>query len=105
MVNGESQVTKTIINKSLEELFKDIIKPMELYGHIILQAIIDKDGNINVIECNPRFGGASAISIKSGLDSFYWLYLESRGLNIDNYPFKKLDHEIKQVRSQSDIYL
>lgn len=105
VVNGESQITKTIINKSLEELLKDIIKPMELYGHIILQAIIDEDGNINVIECNPRFGGASAISIKSGLDSFYWLYLESRGVNIDNYPFKKLDHEIKQVRSQRDIYL
>ena len=105
VVNGESQVTKTIINKSLEELFKEIIKPIELYGHIILQAIIDEDGNINVIECNPRFGGASAISIKSGLDSFYWFYLESRGVNIDNYPFKKLDHEIKQVRSQRDTYL
>ena len=105
VVNGESQVTQTIINKSLEESFKNIIAPMDLCGHIILQAIIDSDSNINVIECNPRFGGASAISIKSGLDSFYWLYLESRGVNIENYPFIKFNKVIKQVRSQKDSYL
>ena len=77
VVNGESQITQTLFDENLEKSFINIIKSMNLSGHIMLQAIIDKHLNINVIECNPRFGGASAISVKSGLDSFYWLYLES----------------------------
>lgn len=105
VINGESQVTKTIINKKLEASFYHIIKSMDLSGHIILQAIIDKDSNINVIECNPRFGGASAVSIKAGLDSFYWLYLESRGINIEKHPFIKINREMTQIRSQKDTYL
>jgi carbamoyl-phosphate synthase large subunit len=105
VVNGESQVTKTIIDHFLEKSFFNIIKSMNLTGHIILQAIVDEESNINVIECNPRFGGASAISIKSGLDSFYWLYLESRGEDIQRHKFMKISKEIKQVRSQKDIYL
>jgi len=105
VVNGESQITKTIFNEYLEESFIKIIKSMNLSGHIILQAIIDEHLNINVIECNPRFGGASAISVKSGLDSFYWLYLESRGEDIEKHEFIKMNREIKQVRSHKDIYL
>lgn len=105
VVNGESQITKTIFNEYLEESFIKIIKSMNLSGHIILQAIIDEHLNINVIECNPRFGGASAISVKSGLDSFYWLYLESRGEDIEKHQFIKMNREIKQVRSHKDIYL
>lgn len=105
VVNGESQVTKTIIDQSLENSFFKIINSMNLFGHIILQAIIDEESNIHVIECNPRFGGASAISIKSGLDSFYWLYLESRGEDIQRHKFMKINREIKQVRSHRDIYL
>jgi carbamoyl-phosphate synthase large subunit len=105
VVNGESQVTKTIIDQPLENSFFKIINSMNLSGHIILQAIIDEQSNIHVIECNPRFGGASAISIKSGLDSFYWLYLESRGEDIQRHKFMKINREIKQVRSHRDIYL
>ena len=105
VVNGESQVTKTIIDQPLENSFFKIINSMNLSGHIILQAIIDEESNIHVIECNPRFGGASAISIKSGLDSFYWLYLESRGEDIQRHKFMKINREIKQVRSHRDIYL
>jgi len=105
VVNGESQITKTIIDQPLENSFFKIINSMNLYGHIILQAIVDEESNIHVIECNPRFGGASAISIKSGLDSFYWLYLESRGEDIQRHKFMKINREIKQVRSHRDTYL
>ena len=105
VINGESQVTQTIDDSFLEDSFKKIIESMDLYGHIILQAIIDEDSKIHIIECNPRFGGASSISIKSGLDSFYWLYLESLGKDISNHAFVKSYNKLTQVRFQNDIYL
>tara|TARA_B100001057_G_scaffold163718_1_gene164341 strand:+ start:1043 stop:2932 length:1890 start_codon:yes stop_codon:yes gene_type:complete len=104
VVDGESQVTKIIYDNALEKQFAEIINSLDLFGHIILQAIIDKEGKINVIECNPRFGGASAISIKSGLDSFYWFYLESFGTNLDSYPFIKSAKELTQIKSNTDMY-
>ena len=96
---------KDFLKKKVENYFKNIISSLDLYGHIILQAIIGTDNSIHVIECNPRFGGASAISIKSGLDSFYWTYLESIGVNIKDHPFYRPRKPIKQVRSHKDIYL
>jgi len=104
IVDGESQVTKTIIDEDLEKECKKIVESLELSGHVILQAIIDKDNKINIIECNPRFGGASSLAIYAGLDSFYWFYLESLGQEIDEYPFKRLQHEVTQIRYQKDTY-
>ena len=105
VVNGESQITSTIRNSELENTFKRIIKSLNLYGHIILQALIDDKGEIHVIECNPRFGGASTLSLRAGLDSFYWCYLESQGHSIKSYPFLPSDTKIVQIRHPQDFYL
>lgn len=105
VVNGESQVTEIVNNPDLEDSLKDVIKLLDLYGHIILQVIIDKDSKVHVVECNPRFGGASAISIKSGLDSFYWVYLESLGIDISDYIFTKINRRLRQIRFKKDIYI
>ena len=70
----------------------------------MLQAIIDKHLNINVIECNPRFGEHQQ-SLLNLTDSFYWLYLESRGEDIEKHEFIKMNRAIKQIRSHKDIYL
>ncbi|MDC1487297.1 ATP-grasp domain-containing protein [Gammaproteobacteria bacterium] len=104
VVHGESKITKTIIDPTLERVFLKAIRKLNLYGHIMLQAIIGKNNSVHIIECNPRFGGASSISIQSGLDSFYWFYLETMGLEIKNYPFKKLTKELTQIRYSMDIY-
>ena len=105
IIGGESQVTSTFNNNKLEKAFKNIIGSLNLYGHVILQAIISNQGNIFVIECNPRFGGASTLSLRAGLDSFYWAYLESMGSSIKNYTFLNSHKEIKQVRHPHDYYL
>jgi len=105
VVNGESQVTSTFNNNDLEEKFKEILLSLDLYGHVILQAFVDKKGEIHVIECNPRFGGASTLSLQAGLDSFYWAYLESQKKSLDNYPFIKSDKDIIQIRYPKDYYL
>ena len=105
VVDGESQITSTFLNEDLENIFKNIIKSLNLYGHIILQAFIDENNNIHVIECNARFGGASTISLQAGLDSFYWIYLESQGVSIKDYPFIQLESEITQIRHSKDFYI
>ncbi|AEA42231.1 NAD-dependent epimerase/dehydratase family protein [Fluviicola taffensis] len=105
IVNGESQITTTVQDNDLEKAFLAIINSMKLSGHVILQAIIDSKGEIHVIECNPRFGGASTLSIKAGLDSFYWAYLESSSISLDKYPFIPDKKTVTQVRYPADLYL
>lgn len=105
VVNGESQITTTFFNELLERKFIQIIETLSLYGHVVLQALIDENENIHLIECNPRFGGASTLALQAGLDSFYWAYLESLNISLDHYPFFKAQTEIKQIRSPHDIYL
>ena len=105
VVDGESQITSTFLNEDLENIFRNIIKSLNLYGHIILQAFIDENHDIHVIECNARFGGASTISLQAGLDSFYWVYLESQGVSIKDYPFFQLESQITQIRHSKDFYI
>lgn len=105
VVNGESRITTTIVDRNLEIFFNKVIKELNLYGHLTLQAIIDSDKNIHIIECNPRFGGASSLSIRCGLDSFYWLYLESNRIDIDGIKFQAPKKEITQIRYLENKYI
>ncbi len=102
---GESQVTTTIRNKRLEELCTKFAKDFNLYGHAVMQIIIDDKESFHIIECNNRFGGASTISLEAGLDSFFWFLLETKEVDISEYPFYRLKHEIKQVRFSQDMIL
>ena len=70
-----------------------------------MQAIISEDDSLNIIECNPRFGGASTSSIEVGLDLLRWSLLEVAGEKIENIPFSRLEREVMQIRVPSDIYL
>ena len=98
VVNGESQITTTYFDKRLEMLCKDFADRFNFYGHILLQIITDTNSNFHIVECNPRFGGASNLSCAAGLNSFYWFILESNGVDIDDYPFlNSPDKHIRQI--------
>lgn len=103
VMNGESQVTTSIKNEKLEYLVSNLAEEMKLYGHVIFQSIIDHEGSIHIIECNPRFGGASTLSVEMGLDSFYWFILESNGVDIDTIPFVRSEKEKKLIRYPEDM--
>lgn len=105
VVEGESQVTSTFSDDGLKNHFESIFGSLDLYGHVILQALITKEGGIHVIECNPRFGGASTLSVRAGLDSFYWMYLESQGISLTDYPFVRIEKEMTQIRHPKDLYI
>lgn len=103
--NGESQITTTFRDLILEKKIESILNQCNLQGAVVLQAIIGEDNSFNIIECNPRFGGASTISIKAGLDLLRWSILEISGEKIENYPFNRTKNEIRQIRIPSDIHI
>jgi carbamoyl-phosphate synthase large subunit len=103
--NGESVITKTFFDEGLNIILVPIVEKLNLYGHVILQLIVDESNSINIIECNCRFGGASTLSIKAGLDSFYWFLNEANGINIDSHPFQLKKQSITQIRFPEDIYI
>ena len=71
IANGESQVTKIFKNNIIEKKFKKYLEIFKFSGFVMMQAKIFK-GQIYIIECNPRIGGASTVSINNGLDAFFW---------------------------------
>lgn len=103
VVNGESQVTTTVWMPELERLCAACIERLGLFGHVVLQLLIDKQGQPQIIECNSRFGGASTLSVAAGLDSFYWFFLESQKQDLDNYPFLRSNKQLQQVRFPQDF--
>jgi carbamoyl-phosphate synthase large subunit len=65
-----------------------------------LQAIV-VDGALQVIECNPRFGGASTASIAVGLDSLYWSLAEALGQH-EQRVLQRSATNVMQLRSPND---
>lgn len=102
IVDGESQVTTTEKKPILERLCSEAAQALQLYGHVVFQALESDDQNFHLIECNPRFGGASTASIAAGLDSFHWFLSESCGISLKEHPFQRIQHEIRMVRYPTD---
>lgn len=102
VVNGESQITTLVKNKNAEKKLYSIVSKFGFNFHIVGQMILDSKGRINLIEINPRFGGASTLGLATGLDSFYWFLLECSGENIDKYPVLPAGKILKQIRYPAD---
>ena len=47
----------------------DLAGALQLVGHSVLQAFLHPERGVLWIEANPRFGGASILSIEAGLQS------------------------------------
>ena len=69
-------------------------------GCITLQYIKDKDGNIRVVEINPRFGGGVTCAIACGLDMPTYILSEFMGIDFTVGKIKNL----KMVRSRRDFF-
>jgi len=101
--NGESQVTTTEDCPALVAMCERLVESLPFYGHIIIQAFVDEAGSVHLIECNPRFGGASSLSIEAGLDSFYWFLLEAQGADLGDYRFLyDPQRRLRQIRHAQD---
>lgn len=104
VINGESQVTTSFRHPAIEAQAKVILDALQLTGPVVLQALVDIDEHIHIMECNPRFGGASTLSIAAGLDSLYWSLVDALGGESHTLPFTRIPGEIRQVRMATDYY-
>jgi len=66
---GESSTTQVVHNPELEALALKVADGLGLVGHSVVQAFWSEQNGPRLIEVNPRFGGASTLSIRAGLDS------------------------------------
>lgn len=103
--HGESQITQTVALPQYDPVVRDILHELNLSGPVVLQAIIDEQQQLHIIECNSRFGGASTLGIAAGVDSLYWSLAESCGQDINAIPFHPASAPLTQVRYAGDLYL
>ncbi|GAB4236505.1 MAG: ATP-grasp domain-containing protein [Acidobacteriota bacterium] len=75
--DGESQVTTIVRRPGIEELVLEAARRLGLRGCAVFQVLEDRHGGLHLLECNPRFGGASTLSLAAGLDVFYWFFRET----------------------------
>ena len=100
---GESVVSETLHNASLETASKRAAEILNLRGHVVLQAFADGD-QIHIIEVNPRVGGASTLGFAAGCDTPVFSLLEAYGR-----PLPATVHEtpekMRLVRYSQDVIL
>ena len=105
VVNGESQVTTTFSDARLEAQATAILQSLQLSGPVVMQAMVAEDGGLQVIECNPRFGGASTAGIAAGLSSLHWSLLEATGADFATRAFFRIPGQVRQIRVPNDLYV
>jgi len=104
VINGESQITYTQPQSVFLSEIKKALTSLKLSGPVVLQAIVSNN-KLHIIECNTRFGGASTLGIKAGVDSLYWSLIESSGEAVAALPVNLSREKITQVRAATDYYL
>ncbi len=101
VVGGESKVTTTVDGAPYAELTSAALTALGLTGHAVLQAIDGPDGPV-LVECNPRLGGASTLSLAAGLRSVAWAWLEAHGRDPEELPFAPEEPGLRLVRTAQD---
>lgn len=104
--DGESKLAKVISNRhDIKEMAEEFAKKSKMLGHINVQ-IIESSRELNIVECNPRVGGGSSISMKCGLNSLPWFILECHGIDpIKKLPFVELKPSGFFVRFEQETYV
>ena len=101
--NGESKITTILESKTFEKKIHELISYLSIKGPFVIQAFIEGD-DLTLIECNPRIGGSTTVSVENGLKIFLWSILEIIDPSFKPV-FTKKYKSITQVRTQSDNYL
>ena len=102
IIDGEAQISTTAGNNKIEQICSQAADILNLQGHVVFQGIVGREGNFHIIECNPRFGGASTLSIAAGLDSFFWFLRECRRLPVTKKYFVKKG-PLRLIRYPQDL--
>jgi carbamoyl-phosphate synthase large subunit len=105
VIEGESQITTVFHDPVFEGIFLSMAQKLNIVGPAVFQAIIDECGELNIIECNARFGGASTAAIAAGsnsLENTIIFYITGVGECLLSKPQDL--RILKQVRTAFDEY-
>lgn len=105
IVQGESQISTTCIHSEIEQLCVHLANKLDIYGPCVMQGIEQADGEFLFLECNPRIGGASSLSIAAGLDSFTYFFKECLGMNLEKEPFYREASPLRLIRYPKDLFV
>ncbi len=89
VVDGESHHSTVFRNPEWEERVRNVFLHRHgLFGHCLAQVLVQEDGALNLVEINPRLGGASPLALRAGLTSISWNLLQEtlRLEAIPHYP-------------------
>jgi carbamoyl-phosphate synthase large subunit len=97
---GESHTSQVVNIPDLTQVSMKLAESLGLVGHSVVQAFWSPRCGVRLIEVNPRFGGASTLSIQAGLDSPRRLigFLRGDATALENSPITTglLMHRISQ---------
>lgn len=80
VIDGESHETEVFKNPVWEKLLSEVFLHIDgARGHLLAQVLVDDEGDLHLIEINPRLGGASPLSLAAGLNSIEWSLQEEAG--------------------------
>lgn len=103
VIGGESQVTTTVDPAPFAVMVDEVLRTLGFQGHALIQVIEASDG-MHIIECNPRLGGASTLSLAAGLRSLAWFALEAQSLDPLSIPFQPRTGELRLIRTPQDEF-
>ena len=81
ILDGESAISKIVSDPEIDALVSEIVLKLKIVGHAVIQ-IIKSEGNLNIVECNPRLGGASTLALHAGAFTFLKLINENEPIKI-----------------------
>lgn len=103
VVDGESIISETVYIPELINIADKLSLVFSFFGHITIQAFFN-NSQLNIIEVNPRFGGASNLSFNAGLKSPEWmLHLINKNYKLI-YP-ENIKYNLKMLRYSQDYIL
>ncbi len=82
VLDGEAIQSEVFQDSTLENNLIECVENISgIHGHCLTQVKINTEGVPQIIELNPRLGGASPLAFHAGISSIFWFLEESQGLS------------------------
>ena len=107
VINGESAVSTVIPDDiEIQSVVANAAEKLNIEGHCLFQGIRSQETNSFIlIECNPRVGGASSLSMKVGLTSLLWFANEQKHIKLPHTKFSQKTQISQMIRVPKDFYI
>jgi len=102
---GEVSKGLTVKDTRLVSLARHVAEALPgAYGALNIQCFLTPDGEIRIIEINPRFGGGYPLTHRAGAHMTTWLLQEAMGLEPCG-PFDQWQDELLMLRYDQAVFL